>query len=250
MTTNFSEDQVGERIEAMRRRPQRFRDERVTMAHGAGGKASRALVEGLVVPLLANPALEALSDAGLLTVGNAYSRIKRDSYFRPTGLELLDPRKVIPKRSSYGKLYYDVDGEKVLPPDVLHVAGVGSNGIVGKSVNFTPYFQLEPTWLIPLTFQPYPIVFEGFADINSPKGKDGFGYKTATEILIHFDFALDVGQVFMEKPHFVEAFAGFEYWLNKFGNNNGLYVPGGFNSGWVNAGSLAYSPFVGIRVHF
>jgi len=33
------------------------------MAHGAGGKASRALVEGLIVPLLANPALEALSDA-------------------------------------------------------------------------------------------------------------------------------------------------------------------------------------------
>jgi len=62
VTTNFSEDQVGERIEAMRRRPQRFRDERVTMAHGAGGKASRALVEGLVVPLLANPALEQLSE--------------------------------------------------------------------------------------------------------------------------------------------------------------------------------------------
>ena len=49
----------------MRRRPQRFRDERITMAHGAGGKASRALVEGLIVPLLANPALEQLSDAAV-----------------------------------------------------------------------------------------------------------------------------------------------------------------------------------------
>jgi hydrogenase expression/formation protein HypE len=57
VTRQLTEDQVGERIEAMRRRPQRFRDERVTMAHGAGGKASRALVEGLVVPLLSNPAL-------------------------------------------------------------------------------------------------------------------------------------------------------------------------------------------------
>ena len=49
----ITEDEVGERIEAMRRRRPRFRDERVTMAHGAGGKASRALVEGLIVPLLA-----------------------------------------------------------------------------------------------------------------------------------------------------------------------------------------------------
>jgi hydrogenase expression/formation protein HypE len=80
VTTNFSEDQVGERIEAMRRRPQRFRDERVTMAHGAGGKASRALVEGLVVPLLANPALEQLSDAGLFTVGTSRFALTTDAF--------------------------------------------------------------------------------------------------------------------------------------------------------------------------
>jgi hydrogenase expression/formation protein HypE len=80
VTTNFSEDQVGERIEAMRRRPQRFRDERVTMAHGAGGKASRALVEGLVVPLLANPALEQLSDSGLLSVGNSRLALTTDAF--------------------------------------------------------------------------------------------------------------------------------------------------------------------------
>lgn len=80
MTTNFSEGQIGERIEAMRRRPQRFRDERITMAHGAGGKASRALVEGLVVPLLANPALEQLSDAGLLDVGNTRLALTTDAF--------------------------------------------------------------------------------------------------------------------------------------------------------------------------
>lgn len=75
-----TEDQVGERIEQMRRRPQRFRDERVTMAHGAGGKASRALVEGLIVPLLANPALEQLSDAGLLTIGTVRLALTTDAY--------------------------------------------------------------------------------------------------------------------------------------------------------------------------
>jgi hydrogenase expression/formation protein HypE len=77
---SITETQVGERIEAMRRRPQRFRDERVTMAHGAGGKASRALVEGLIVPQLANPALEQLTDAGLLTVGAARLAMTTDSF--------------------------------------------------------------------------------------------------------------------------------------------------------------------------
>ncbi|HEV7209854.1 MAG TPA: hydrogenase expression/formation protein HypE [Mycobacteriales bacterium] len=80
MTRQITEVEVGERIEAMRRRPQRFRDERITMAHGAGGKASRALVEGLVVPLLANPALEQLSDAGLLTVGTSRLALTTDAY--------------------------------------------------------------------------------------------------------------------------------------------------------------------------
>ncbi len=77
---DVTEDQVGERIEQMRRRPQRFRDERITMAHGAGGKASRALVEGLVVPLLANPALELLSDAGLLVAGPSRLAMTTDAY--------------------------------------------------------------------------------------------------------------------------------------------------------------------------
>ena len=113
------------------------------------------------------------------------------------------------------------------------------NGIVGKNVDFNPTFQLEPTWLIPLLFTNQPIVFEGFADLNLPKGKDGFGAQTVTELLIHFDFALDVGKVTMDKPNILEAFVGFEYWLNKFGNNN-ADVPG----------SVAYSPVVGFRVHF
>jgi hydrogenase expression/formation protein HypE len=78
--SSVTEDQVGERIERMRRRPQRFKDERVTMAHGAGGKASRALVEGLIVPLLANPALDELNDAGLLLAGASRLALTTDAY--------------------------------------------------------------------------------------------------------------------------------------------------------------------------
>jgi hydrogenase expression/formation protein HypE len=80
MTTRFTEEQVGERIEQLRRRVPRLRDERITMAHGAGGKASRALVEGLVVPLLANPALEQLSDAGAVTVNGTRLAMTTDAY--------------------------------------------------------------------------------------------------------------------------------------------------------------------------
>lgn len=42
-----------EKIEKVRSMPARFRDERITMAHGAGGKATNTLIEGLLVPALA-----------------------------------------------------------------------------------------------------------------------------------------------------------------------------------------------------
>ena len=41
-----------ELIDRVRSKAPRFKDDRITMAHGAGGKASRALVEGLLAPAL------------------------------------------------------------------------------------------------------------------------------------------------------------------------------------------------------
>jgi hydrogenase expression/formation protein HypE len=80
MPRTFSEDEVGERIETMRRRTPRFRDDRITMAHGAGGKATRALVEGLIVPALDNPALAQLSDAALLTAAGVNLAMTTDGF--------------------------------------------------------------------------------------------------------------------------------------------------------------------------
>jgi len=65
---------VLERIEAFRRRRPRFRDDIVTMAHGAGGKASAALIDavfldafqGLERPPLTDAALIALPDGETL----------------------------------------------------------------------------------------------------------------------------------------------------------------------------------------
>jgi hydrogenase expression/formation protein HypE len=47
----------------------RFKDAQIEMAHGAGGKASRRLVEGLIAPLLANATLDELGDAAILPFG-------------------------------------------------------------------------------------------------------------------------------------------------------------------------------------
>jgi hydrogenase expression/formation protein HypE len=58
----------------------KLRDEIVTLAHGAGGKATRALVEGLFVPELANPLLAPLDDAALLEVGDCRLAFTTDSY--------------------------------------------------------------------------------------------------------------------------------------------------------------------------
>ena len=48
--------------------PVAFKDLQIDMAHGAGGKASRRLVEGLIAPLVG--ACEPLTDAAYLTVGD------------------------------------------------------------------------------------------------------------------------------------------------------------------------------------
>jgi hydrogenase expression/formation protein HypE len=59
---------VFERIEAFRRRKPRLLDEVVTLAHGAGGKASAALLDAVIMPAFANDALAAQTDAAVLTL--------------------------------------------------------------------------------------------------------------------------------------------------------------------------------------
>jgi hydrogenase expression/formation protein HypE len=80
VSRQVTEDDVGARIEAMRRRRPRFLDERITSAHGAGGKASRALVEGVIVPLLENEELAQLGDAAVLSVGGARLAFTTDAF--------------------------------------------------------------------------------------------------------------------------------------------------------------------------
>jgi hydrogenase expression/formation protein HypE len=66
--TGRGEEAVFERIEAFRRRRPRLLDEVVTLAHGAGGKASAALLDAIFLPAFANDALAPLGDAAVLTL--------------------------------------------------------------------------------------------------------------------------------------------------------------------------------------
>ena len=58
----------------------KLRDEIVTLAHGAGGKATQTLVEQLFLEELRNPFLEALDDAATIDLGAARIALTTDSF--------------------------------------------------------------------------------------------------------------------------------------------------------------------------
>jgi len=74
------EERILDIIETARAKRPRFRDERVTMAHGAGGKATQSLIEGLLVPAYGSPALATLGDAGLLMVDRTELALTTDAF--------------------------------------------------------------------------------------------------------------------------------------------------------------------------
>lgn len=62
------EDRMLLRIEEFRKRRPRLIDEVITMAHGAGGKSSAALVDAVFVEAFRNPSLESLGDSSILAL--------------------------------------------------------------------------------------------------------------------------------------------------------------------------------------
>src|ERR671915_2393797 len=74
------EQRVLDALEQNRRRPPKFDASRIDMSHGAGGKATHRLIEGLLLPALDNPALAPLSDAALLPFGDAQLALTTDSF--------------------------------------------------------------------------------------------------------------------------------------------------------------------------
>jgi hydrogenase expression/formation protein HypE len=74
------EQRVLDTLEQNRRRPPKFTAPRIDMSHGAGGKATHKLIEGLLLPALENPALAPLGDAATLPFGDASIALTTDSF--------------------------------------------------------------------------------------------------------------------------------------------------------------------------
>ncbi len=74
------EELVLERIDRARRARPRVKEERITMSHGAGGKATQTLIEAVFLDAFRNPLLEPLEDAARLQINGAGVALTTDSY--------------------------------------------------------------------------------------------------------------------------------------------------------------------------
>ena len=80
MSTSEREQQVLDRIERARRRRAQVKEERITLAHGAGGKATKTLVDAIFLEAFRNPRLEPLGDAAELEIGCSRLALTTDSF--------------------------------------------------------------------------------------------------------------------------------------------------------------------------
>jgi hypothetical protein len=113
----------------------------------------------------------------------------------------------------------------------------------GGGVEFNATGAVLAAWGIPLG--KLPLQFAGFANVILPKGKDGFGNQTTTELIAQPKIMWDVAKTFTEKKNGYEVGVGYQFWMNKYGNNNDLTV----NGQKVNDGSLSNTVFFEAAVH-
>jgi len=106
----------------------------------------------------------------------------------------------------------------------------------GAPVTFNTTFMVATAWGVPLFG--LPLSFEGFGNVNLPKGKDGFNNETKTELLFHPKVMWDVGSAWGSPKSGYKLGVGWEYWVNKFGNDHNAV-----------SGALASTPFVEAAIH-
>jgi nucleoside-specific outer membrane channel protein Tsx len=124
----------------------------------------------------------------------------------------------------------------------LWAIGVGCPGACAESVSFNPTVVIEAQYMQPLTFTGLPLRFSGFTNVVFPKGNDGFGTPTKTEILTDNRLTLDVGKLAAGKGDLVDMFVGYRYWQNKFGNDHTLDLTGGSTESTWYLGMALHAP--------
>jgi hypothetical protein len=115
-----------------------------------------------------------------------------------------------------------------------------NNGIVGKPVHFDPALEIESAWNFPFQLAAINMRYGGFANYIAPKGKDGFNKQTKAEFLSRSGVYADIGEHMKLKKGTLEVGVGYEYWVNKFGNDPNLN----------NTGTKTQALTVETKVHF
>jgi hydrogenase expression/formation protein HypE len=74
------EEQVLQRIEKARARKAKLKEERITLSHGSGGKATQTLIEAVFLEAFSNPLLAPLEDGAVLTAHGGRLAFTTDSF--------------------------------------------------------------------------------------------------------------------------------------------------------------------------
>ena len=110
-------------------------------------------------------------------------------------------------------------------------------GVLGKSEDYSPDVNIEPTWMFPFAVGKVHMAYSGFADYNTQKGMDSFGTPTVGEFLIRNAVSVDVGAL-MGRSQLVEVNGGFWYWHNEYGKPQA-----------TKPGAEQMVPMIGLTVH-
>jgi hypothetical protein len=110
-------------------------------------------------------------------------------------------------------------------------------GVLGRSEDYDPDFNIEPTWMIPFALGKVRLAYSGFADYNTAKGKDSFGNETVGEFLVRNSLAIDIGAPLFHRDQLLELHGGFWYWHNEYGKPSS------------DPGAEQMTPIVGLAFH-
>lgn len=100
--------------------------------------------------------------------------------------------------------------------------GAGTNP--SGNVSFNTTWGFEYLWVQPLAFQPLPLTFKAFGTVHGPKGCGepcggavAQGLTRTTEWYAQENLELDAGKLMGYRPGMYSVWAGYRYWVNKFG---------------------------------
>jgi hydrogenase expression/formation protein HypE len=80
VSISTKEQDVLDRIERARKRRPKIKEERITLAHGSGGKATQTLIDAVFLNAFSNPMLDRLEDGAELTINGTRLALTTDSF--------------------------------------------------------------------------------------------------------------------------------------------------------------------------